>query len=107
MNYVLCATTVPLNTYMGATALGIIPGSFFYVYLGAGIGNIEGFIAGTEKADLKTVILTVAGWVLAIVAFFAIFRYAKQRLAERGLDSIVERRDDTLVDDQSSTGLDC
>ena len=99
VNYVLCATTVPFDRYMSSTALGIFPGSFFYTYIGAGIGNIEGFIAGTEKADPQTVALTIGGWLLAIVAFVAIFRFAKTRLAERGLDSIVEQRDDTMAED--------
>ena len=111
VNYVLSATTVDFATYTAATALGIIPGCFFYCYLGAGIGNLQGFIAGTEKADTKTVVLTVVGWVLAIVAFILIFRYAKRRLAERGLDSIVEQREDTDVEgsdeDVLEDGFDC
>ena len=93
----MSATAVDFGTYTAATALGIVPGSFFYSYLGAGIGNLEGFIAGTEKADTKTVVLTALGWVLAILAFVFIFRYAKRRLAERGLDSIVEQREDADV----------
>jgi hypothetical protein len=89
---------VPFDTYMAATALGIVPGSFFYTFLGSGIGNIEGFIAGTEKADPETVALSIVGWVMAVVAFVAIFRYAKRRLAAQGLDSIVEQREDTVAE---------
>ena len=98
----MSATAVDFRTYTAATALGIVPGSFFYSYLGAGIGNLEGFIAGTEKADTKTVVLTVLGWMLAILAFIFIFRYAKRRLAERGLDSIVEQREDADVNESDA-----
>ena len=83
VNYLLSATdSLPLCTYMGATALGVIPGSVFYTYMGVGVENIQAYINGEGGADSAAAMeLTIAGWVAVIIGFAATWRYARRRLA--------------------------
>jgi uncharacterized membrane protein YdjX (TVP38/TMEM64 family) len=63
---------VPLRTYVGATFLGILPGTFAYAYLGEGIDSV--LIAAVESGatpklgDLVTPKITLAFAVLALFA---------------------------------------
>lgn len=63
---------VPLRTFALATALGIIPGTLAYAYLGEGVGSVLDAAqkAGTEASisDLVTPQITLAFLALAAVA---------------------------------------
>ena len=63
---------VPLRTYFVATAIGILPGTFAYAFLGEGIDSVIAAqqAAGTELqvSDLITPEITAAFVILAIVA---------------------------------------
>lgn len=63
---------VPLRTYLAATFLGILPGTFAYAYLGNGLDSVmlAAARAGTDVrlADLVTPKITLALAVLAVVA---------------------------------------
>ena len=92
VNYLLSATdSLPFRTYVGATALGVVPGSVFYAYMGAGVGDIQAYINGDGGAGGKAAIeLTIAGWVAVAVGFAATWRYARKRLATiDGLDTLL------------------
>ena len=63
---------VPLGTYFAATAIGILPGTFAYAFLGEGIDSVVEAhqAAGTELSvgDLVTPEITAAFLALAVVA---------------------------------------
>ena len=86
MNYVLAATNVDLWRYSTATALGTLPGAAFYSYLGTGVKNLHGFVAGDEKPDSTTLALTVVGWLAAVATFCALGAHARRTLRAHGLE---------------------
>ena len=63
---------VPLRTYVAATFLGILPGTYAYSYLGQGLDSVilSAKEAGTDVSvsDLVTTELTIAFVALAVVA---------------------------------------
>lgn len=71
VNVVPAVFNVPIRTYIGATALGIAPGTFAFAYLGHGLETA--LVAAAESGqdltlgDLVTPQLTLAFAVLAIV----------------------------------------
>jgi len=72
MNIAPALFKVPLRTYVTATFLGILPGTFAYAYLGEGVDSVlaAAQAAGTEvhASDLVTPQITIAFLVLAAVA---------------------------------------
>ncbi len=72
MNIAPALFKVPLRTYVAATFLGILPGTFAYAYLGQGVESvlIAAQKAGTEPSvgDLVTTEITLAFAALAFVA---------------------------------------
>ncbi len=72
MNIAPALFNVPLRTYVAATFLGIMPGTFAYTYLGQGVESvlIAAQEAGTEPSvgDLVTTEITLAFAALACVA---------------------------------------
>jgi len=72
MNIAPALFNVPLRTYVAATFLGILPGTFAYAYLGQGVESvlIAAQEAGTEPSvgDLVTTEITLAFAALAFVA---------------------------------------
>jgi len=67
-------TTIPLRTYVLATAIGIIPGSFVFVNLGGTLAHIDS-LKGLVSADV------LAG--LALLAAFALVPVAVQKYRAR------------------------
>ncbi len=76
LNIVPALFNVRPRTYVLATFLGILPGSFAYAYLGAGIDSV--LVAAQEAGqapsvtDLVTPKITIAFGVLALVALLAV-----------------------------------
>ncbi|MEM9574341.1 MAG: TVP38/TMEM64 family protein [Pseudomonadota bacterium] len=72
MNIAPALFNVPLRTYVAATFLGILPGTFAYTYLGQGVESVlvAAEAAGTEPSvgDLVTTEITLAFAALAFVA---------------------------------------
>jgi len=72
MNIAPALFKVPLKSYMGATFLGILPGTFAYAYLGQGIDSVivSAQNAGREVqiSDIVTTQITLAFAGLAVVA---------------------------------------
>jgi uncharacterized membrane protein YdjX (TVP38/TMEM64 family) len=72
LNIVPALFNVPLRTYVCATFLGILPGTFAYAYLGSGIDSVlvAAKVSGhaPSVADLVTPQITLAFLALALVA---------------------------------------
>ena len=72
MNIAPALFNVPLRTYVLATLIGILPGTYAYAYLGEGLDSVilSARLAGRDVtlADLLTVELTIAFAALAAVA---------------------------------------
>lgn len=72
MNIVPALFKIPLKTYVTATILGIMPGTFAYTYLGQGVDSVlmSASQSGREASvsDLVTPEITIAFAALAIVA---------------------------------------
>ncbi|MEP6677993.1 MAG: VTT domain-containing protein, partial [Betaproteobacteria bacterium] len=67
-------TTIPLRTYVLATTIGVIPGSFVFVNLGQTLGRIDS-LKGLVSFDV------LAG--LGLLALFALVPVVVQRLRSR------------------------
>ena len=81
-SYVFGATAVSFRKFVSATALGIIPGTALYVYLGVlggRIGRGEGAVGAAQWALLGL------GLIATAVAVVLVARKAKARLAAAGL----------------------
>jgi uncharacterized membrane protein YdjX (TVP38/TMEM64 family) len=81
-NYLFGATAIPLRDYVTATAIGIIPGSVFYVYLGA-LGNAA-HNGGGAHAIFKWLLFAI-GLAATAAAAIIVARKAKARLDDVAL----------------------
>lgn len=72
INVVPALFNVPLRTYVAATFLGILPGTFAYAFLGEGLDSVIASAAAAGRdaslADLATPQITIAFAALALVA---------------------------------------
>lgn len=71
---------VRLRTYVGATALGIVPGTFVYASVGAGLGSV--FDRGESFSPAAVLTPQVVGALLGLAAL-ALVPVAYRRLARR------------------------
>jgi uncharacterized membrane protein YdjX (TVP38/TMEM64 family) len=74
-NYLFGATAIPLSQYVAATAIGIVPGSLLYVYLGV-LGKAARHGGGLEW------LLSGIGLLATLAAVILVARKAKARLGE-------------------------
>lgn len=81
LNYGYGLTTVGLGEYALASWLGMLPGTFLYVYLGAAAG--EAARAGTRARTPAEWGLFATGLAATAVAAWLVGRTAKKALAER------------------------
>jgi uncharacterized membrane protein YdjX (TVP38/TMEM64 family) len=79
-NYVYGVTPVRAGSYLAASALGMLPGTFLYVYLGH-LGGAAA--AGEEGAGLWRWVLLVAGLLATAVATIFIAKRARAALHTR------------------------
>ncbi len=78
LNYLLGLTAVPFWRYVGASWLGMIPGTFLYVYLGhAGRAGLETAAGG---ADALRTTYTVVGLLVTLAVTIYVTRLARRAL---------------------------
>jgi uncharacterized membrane protein YdjX (TVP38/TMEM64 family) len=87
LNYAFGLTKVPLRHYVPASAIGMIPGTVMYVYLGSVAGTLA--TAGGERAR------TPAEWALYVVGLLAtvavavfVTRLASRAIEQRGVTEV-------------------
>jgi len=84
-NYAYGLTRIPFWHYALASAIGIIPGSFLYVYLGSvGRSGLEAAAGGGDVETLRLV-LQIVGLIATGVVTVYITRIATKALKEAGV----------------------
>ena len=84
LNYAYGLTGVGLRPYLAASAIGILPGTLLYIYIGAtaaGVAQAASGDTGTLEVALRVVGLLA---VLAVTVF--ITRIARRALREAGVE---------------------
>lgn len=87
LNYVLSITKVKARTYVVASALGMLPGTILYVYLGSLASTAAEAARGGSGTSGTRLVLLVAGLVATAVVFVAIARLARRELSRTGAAS--------------------
>lgn len=84
-NYAYGLTNVDFWHYTLATWIGMIPGTFLYVYLGTlGRTGLEA-ASGAERAETLELVLQVVGLVATLVVTVFVTRMARKALREAGV----------------------
>jgi pyruvate/2-oxoglutarate dehydrogenase complex dihydrolipoamide dehydrogenase (E3) component/uncharacterized membrane protein YdjX (TVP38/TMEM64 family) len=93
LNYFLGLTAVRTGAYVGATLLGMLPGIFLYVYIGAAARDA---LAGpSATADFYQQVLKYVGLVATIAVVVIVTRVARQALRKAE-----EEQDGSVVTDK-------
>lgn len=80
LNYALGLSDVPVTRYVAASFIGMLPGTFLYVYLGSLASDAAGLAAaGTEGGPARTAMMVV-GLAATITAVAIIGRTARRGL---------------------------
>jgi uncharacterized membrane protein YdjX (TVP38/TMEM64 family) len=82
LNYILGLSDVPLRRYVTASFIGMLPGTWLYVYLGSLATTAAGLTNASREGGVQRIVLTVAGLVATVLAILFITRAAKRALVE-------------------------
>jgi uncharacterized membrane protein YdjX (TVP38/TMEM64 family) len=82
-NYLFGTTAIPLSHYIAATAIGIVPGSLLYVYLGV-LGDAARHGGGGAGAPLKWLLFGI-GLAATTAAAVIVARKARAKLGKADL----------------------
>jgi uncharacterized membrane protein YdjX (TVP38/TMEM64 family) len=82
LNYAFGLTQVSLRDYVTATALGILPGTVMYVYLGSLVTSLSEISSGRSSGGDLQRIFYFAGLAVTVVVTIYITRVARAALAE-------------------------
>lgn len=81
LNYALGLTRVSFWPYVAASAVGMIPGTFLYVYSGYAAGQVAAGAAGAAERGAASWILMGAGLLATVAVTWLVTRTARQALA--------------------------
>ncbi len=82
LNYALGATRVRLRDYVAASFLGMLPGTFLYVYLGSLVPNASALLSGSRPSGgLLSQVVYWAGLLATVLATVMITRIARRALS--------------------------
>lgn len=84
LNYAFGLTRVRLKDYVLASWIGMLPGTFMYVYLGSAVKNLADLLAGRVEGGWEQNVLFAVG----LIATIAVTVYVT-RIARRALDKAV------------------
>jgi len=81
LNYALGLSTIPLLQYFFASWIGMIPGTFMYIYIGVAVGNLADIFAGnTNKDNTLQLVYLIIGLVATLIAVIIISIIAKRAI---------------------------
>ncbi|MBA2542059.1 MAG: TVP38/TMEM64 family protein [Deltaproteobacteria bacterium] len=87
LNYVLSITKVKARTYVAASALGMLPATILYVYLGSLASTAAEAARGGSGTSGTRLALLVAGLVATAVVVVVIAKLARRELSRTGAAS--------------------
>jgi len=82
LNYAYGLTRVSLGDYVFGSAIGMLPGTVMYVYLGSLMKNLAELAAGQTSGGAAQQIFFLAGLGVTIVVTVYVTRVARRALAE-------------------------
>jgi uncharacterized membrane protein YdjX (TVP38/TMEM64 family) len=82
LNYAYGVTDVFFRRYVLASAIGMLPGTVMYVYLGAAAGSLTQIAAGGVKGGAAQHVLLWAGLALTVAVAVVVTRTARRALRE-------------------------
>ncbi|KKL04544.1 hypothetical protein LCGC14_2615000 [marine sediment metagenome] len=80
LNYAYGLTKVPFWRYALASWIGMLPGTFMYVYLGSALGSLAEAVSGRQESSVAERVFFVAGLVMAVVVAVVVTRVARKAL---------------------------
>ncbi len=82
LNYALGLSDVPIGRYMVASFVGMLPGTWLYVYLGSLATTAAGLTEAGRGGGSARLTVTIAGLIATAAAVFVITKAAKRMLDE-------------------------
>lgn len=70
---------IPLRTYIAATAIGILPGTFIFAYLGHGLDTTLAQSGNVDTADLLSLEILIALTLLALLSLLPVWLKRRRR----------------------------
>jgi uncharacterized membrane protein YdjX (TVP38/TMEM64 family) len=83
LNYALSLSGVSLGRYVLASAIGMLPGTFLYVYLGSLVTTAAELTTAAAPARPVRLVFYVAGLAATLLVVFVVTRAARRALAEQ------------------------
>lgn len=80
LNYLYGVTGVPLRSYVLGTWLGMVPGTFLYVYLGSVAGSFSQLAGGQTPRSPATYVLLGVGLLATLAVTILVTRLASREL---------------------------
>lgn len=82
LNYALGLTDATVGRYILASFLGMLPGTWMYVYLGSLATTAAGLTEAARNGGTQRLVLTIAGRVAAVLVVVLVTRSARRALDE-------------------------
>lgn len=82
LNYALGLTDATVGRYILASFLGMLPGTWMYVYLGSLATTAAGLTEAARNGGTQRLVLTIAGRVAAVLVVVLVTRSARRALHE-------------------------
>lgn len=82
LNYALGLSAAPVGRYVAASLVGMLPGTWLYVYLGSLATTAAGLTTASRRGGPQQLALTVAGLVATIVVVTIVTRSARRTLED-------------------------
>ena len=83
MNYFLSTTSLSFHDYMWSTAIGLIPGSIAFTWIGLSIKNMKLVLEGKESLGAGPIVATIMGLLVSAGALVYVAKIAKREVQRR------------------------
>ena len=81
LNYALGLTSISVRSYL-LSSLGIVPGTFLYVYIGSLTTDVAAAAASGGETDTAKLVINVVAFLATVVVTVVVTRIARRALAE-------------------------
>jgi uncharacterized membrane protein YdjX (TVP38/TMEM64 family) len=82
LNYALGLTGVRLRDYVLGSFIGMLPGTFLYIYIGSLVGDLAALTHGDATASAARQALSLIGLAATVIVTVYVTRVARQALAD-------------------------